>query len=242
MEDSRLSFIKTNDRSLSAPSPIMKTCIVLLAALVSLCFAQVPSSKCIEYFSPPGAISVTGTWSIQANIKDEQCRPIHVAGMRGIFPQNNTQVPIVNGDVKARVLQAFQNMLFNAASRGAGPQDCAEVIVFVSDMVSIRPIVNAVQAQLWNPTGVNPAVTLVYPPRTILQLTGFNGLTCRQAGTANPILYYQGTANSAGQVVCNNANDIPIGDILEVKGTFYIKKHHDDDDHGDHHDDDDDDR
>ena len=206
---------------------------LLLLALASLCFAQVPSSKCIEYLNPPGAIGTTGTWSIQANIKDEKCRPIHVAGMRGIFPQNNTQVPILNGDVRPRVLQAFQNMLFNAAARGAGPQDCAEVVVFVRDMVSIRPLVNSVQAQLWNPTGLNAAVTLVYPPRTILQLDGFNGLTCQVAGS-NPPQYYQGTSSPSGQVVCTqNAGDIPIGDILEVKGTFYVKNNGDDDDDDD---------
>ena len=94
-------------------------------------------------------------------------------------------------------------------------------MVFVRDMVSIRPVVNSVQAQLWNPTGLNAAVTLVYPPRTILQLDGFNGLTCQAAGS-NPPSYYQGTAGANGQVNCH-ASDIPIGDVLEVKGTFYVQ-------------------
>ena len=191
---------------------------VLLCA--SLAFAQVPDSRCVRLVNPPGAIGVTGTWSIMANITSPNCRPIHVAGMRGIFPGNNSQVPILDGDMRPRVLQAFQNMLYNAAAAGAGPQDCSEVVVFVQDMISVRPLVNSVQAQLWNPTGINAALTLVYPPRTILQINGFNGLTCR----ANSGGYYQGTAGPNGQVICDNSSDQPVGDILEVKGTFYIRE------------------
>jgi enamine deaminase RidA (YjgF/YER057c/UK114 family) len=189
---------------------------VLLAAMACKASNDNGASECVEYNNPPGAIGTTGTWSIQANIKNKHCVPIHVAGMRGINPNNNTQVSLANG-VYARVKQAFVNMLFNAASAGATAQDCAEVVVYVIDMVSIRPIVNQVQTELWgSPTANNP---FPYPPRTILQLSGFNGLTCQYATEPK---YRQGTAGANGQVVCAD-NGTPIGDILEVKGTFYVR-------------------
>lgn len=146
--------IKPNRTIFSVPRSSMAHLLLRLALLLlsaTLCFSQVPAGPCVQYFNPPGAISVTGTWSIQTNILSDDCVPIHIAGMRGIFPGNNTQVPIVNapGGLRPRILQAFENMLFEAASQGAGPADCAEVIVYVSDMVSIRPLVNSVQAQLY---------------------------------------------------------------------------------------------
>jgi enamine deaminase RidA (YjgF/YER057c/UK114 family) len=199
--------------------PFAFLCAFALALLLAATVAAKKddaASECVEYVNPVGAIGTTGTWSIQANIKNKRCVPIHVAGMRGINPNNNTQVSLANG-VYARVKQAFVNMLYNAASAGATPQDCAEVVVYVIDMVSIRPVVNQVQAELWGtPTAENP---LPYPPRTILQLTGFNGLTCQYATEPR---YRQGTAGANGQVVCAD-DGTPIGDILEVKGTFYVR-------------------
>jgi enamine deaminase RidA (YjgF/YER057c/UK114 family) len=189
---------------------------VLLAAMACKASNDNGASECVEYNNPPGAIGTTGTWSIQANIKNKHCVPIHVAGMRGINPNNNTQVSLANG-VYARVKQAFVNMLFNAASAGATAQDCAEVVVYVVDMVSIRPVVNQVQTELWGaPTATNP---FPFPPRTILQISGFNGLTCQYATEPK---YRQGTAGANGQVVCAD-NGTPIGDIMEVKGTFYVR-------------------
>jgi 2-iminobutanoate/2-iminopropanoate deaminase len=79
--------------------------------------------------------------------------------MRGIDPTTNT---IVKPEV-ARIRQAFANMKAIAASEGATLSDCVRITVYVTDMASLRPIVNKVQEDLW---GGGP-----YPPRTIIEVT-----------------------------------------------------------------------
>ncbi len=193
----------------------IKTAILLVALLA---FAAATKKTCVKYSNPAGAISTTGTWSIASEITNDDCVPINIAGMRGITPNNNTQVSLTqpNG-VYLRVKQAFLNMIYNAESFGAYATDCSRVVVFVRDMVSIRPIVNQVQTEIWGPvTAANPTP---YPPRTILQIDAFNGLTCEYSTGAK---WRQGTAGPNGQVVCE-AGGIPIGDILEVEGTFYVR-------------------
>jgi hypothetical protein len=76
--------------------------------------------------------------------------------------------------------------------------------------------VNQVQAELWG--AVTTANPRPYPPRTILQLSGFNGLTCQYAAEPK---FRQGSVSN-GQVVCADGG-LPIGDIMEVKGTFYVR-------------------
>jgi len=112
----------------------------------------------VEILSPPGAIAPTGTWSVASRAGDF----IFVAGMRGIDPATNA---LVAGD-EARVRQAFANMLHIAASQGAGLEDCARLVVYVTDMGRHRPIVNKVQEELW---AARP-----YPPRTIVEVSRLN--------------------------------------------------------------------
>ncbi|MGH7111918.1 MAG: RidA family protein, partial [Stellaceae bacterium] len=67
---------------------------------------------------------------------------------------------------EARIRQAFLNMRHIAKSRGARLQDCLRIVVYTTDMVRYRPIVNAVQRELW---GEGP-----YPPRTIVEVHRLN--------------------------------------------------------------------
>jgi len=108
--------------------------------------------------APEGAIAPTGTWAIGARGGDF----VFVAGMRGIDPETNT---LVEGD-EARVRQAFLNMKLIARSEGATLRDAVRLVVYVTDMVRFRPLVNKVQEQLW---GAGP-----YPPRTIVEVRRLN--------------------------------------------------------------------
>ena len=115
-------------------------------------------SNSFKILSPDGAINPTGTWSLGTRAGDF----VFVAGMRGIDPQSNE---LVEGDA-ARIRQAFKNMELIAQSEGASLTDAVRLTVFVTDMERYRPIVNAVQEELWSG---GP-----YPPRTILEVSKLN--------------------------------------------------------------------
>ncbi|HET7191439.1 MAG TPA: RidA family protein [Pseudolabrys sp.] len=116
------------------------------------------TSSGVRVLSPKGSIKPTGTWSLGARAGDF----VFVAGMRGIDPASNT---LVSGD-EARIRQAFANMTTIAQSEGAGLSDCVRLTVFVTDMTRLRPLVNAVQEELWD---AGP-----YPPRTIVEVARLN--------------------------------------------------------------------
>lgn len=116
------------------------------------------TSSGVRVLSPKGSIKPTGTWSLGARAGDF----VFVAGMRGIDPASNALVP---GD-EARIRQAFANMATIAQSEGAGLSDCVRLTVFVTDMDRLRPLLNAVQEELW---GAGP-----YPPRTIVEVAKLN--------------------------------------------------------------------
>ena len=115
-------------------------------------------SNSFKILSPDGAIQPTGTWSLGTRAGDF----VFIAGMRGIDPQSNE---LVEGDA-ARIQQAFENMELIAQSEGALLTDAVRLTVFVTDMERYRPIVNAVQEELWSG---GP-----YPPRTILEVSKLN--------------------------------------------------------------------
>jgi 2-iminobutanoate/2-iminopropanoate deaminase len=117
-----------------------------------------PSPNGVRTLAPDGSIRPTGPWSVGARAGDF----VFVAGMRGIDPATNQ---LVAGD-EARVRQAFANMLAIARSEGAGPRDAVRLVVYVTDMYRYRPIVNAVQTELW---GGGP-----YPPRSIVEVDRLN--------------------------------------------------------------------
>ena len=116
------------------------------------------TSSGVRVLSPKGSIKPTGTWSLGARAGDF----VFVAGMRGIDPASNT---LVSGD-EACIRQAFANMTTIAQSEGAGLSDCVRLTVFVTDMTRLRPLVNAVQEELWD---AGP-----YPPRTIVEVARLN--------------------------------------------------------------------
>src|ERR1051325_1259040 len=120
--------------------------------------AQSPSLNGVKTLAPESAIKPTGTWNVGTRAGDF----VFVAGMRGIDPKTNM---LVQGD-EARIRQAFLNMQLIAESEGASLRDCARIVVYVTDMVRFRPIVNKVQEELW---GKPP-----YPPRTIVEAHQLN--------------------------------------------------------------------
>jgi 2-iminobutanoate/2-iminopropanoate deaminase len=112
------------------------------------------SPQGVRTLSPAGAVAPTGTWSVGVRAGDF----VFVAGMRGIDPATNT---LVDGE-EARVRQAFLNMRLIAQSEGANLRDAVRLVVYVTDMGRLRPLVNKVQAELWNE---GP-----YPPRSIVEV------------------------------------------------------------------------
>lgn len=113
-----------------------------------------PPETGVRILSPAGAIAPTATWSVGARAGDF----VFVAGMRGIDPATNT---LLEGE-EARVRQAFLNMKLIAESEGARLRDAVRLVVYVTDMNRLRPLVNKVQAELWEG---GP-----YPPRTIVEV------------------------------------------------------------------------
>lgn len=112
----------------------------------------------VKTLTPGGAIKPTGPWALGSRAGDF----VFVAGMRGVDPATNT---LVQGD-EARIRQAFLNMKRIAESEGASLRDCVRIVVYVTDMLRLRPIVNTVQEELW---GGPP-----YPPRTIVEVSRLN--------------------------------------------------------------------
>jgi enamine deaminase RidA (YjgF/YER057c/UK114 family) len=112
----------------------------------------------VRTLAPEGAIKPTGPWALGTRAGDF----LYVAGMRGIDPTTNA---LVQGE-EARIRQGFLNMKRIAESEGAGLRDAVRIVVYVTDMVRLRPLVNKVQEELW---GQGP-----YPPRTILEVHRLN--------------------------------------------------------------------
>ena len=112
----------------------------------------------VKTLAPAGAIKPTGPWSLGTRAGDL----LYVAGMRGIDPGTDI---LVQGD-EARTRQAFINMQLVAQSEGATLRDAVRLVVYVTDMLRLRSIVNKVQEELW---GEGP-----YPPRTIVEVHRLN--------------------------------------------------------------------
>jgi enamine deaminase RidA (YjgF/YER057c/UK114 family) len=130
--------------------------VAALTASPDVAAAQSPNG--VRTLTPPGAIKPTGTWDLGARAGDF----VYIAGMRGIDPKTNT---LVSGD-EARIRQGFLNMQMIAQSEGASLRDCVRIVVYVTDMIRFRPLVNKVQEELW---GKGP-----YPPRTIVEVRRLN--------------------------------------------------------------------
>ena len=130
--------------------------VAALTASPDVAAAQSPNG--VRTLAPPGAIKPTGTWDLGARAGDF----VYIAGMRGIDPKTNI---LVCGD-EAPIRQGFLNMQMIAQSEGASLRDCVRIVVYVTDMIRFRPLVNKVQEELW---GKGP-----YPPRTIVEVRRLN--------------------------------------------------------------------
>lgn len=128
---------------------------VAMMTVSSAALAQSPTSpNGVRTLTPPGAIKVEGTWSLGTRAGDF----VFVAGMQGVDPATNKLVP----DPEGRVRQAFLNIKTIAQSEGATLKDCVRLTIYVSDLKSVVPLVEKVQAELW---GGPP-----YPPRTMFEV------------------------------------------------------------------------
>ena len=138
----------------------MKMTTATVAALIALwrALSRKVAPNGVKTLAPAGAIKTPGTGDLGARAGDF----VYIAGMRGIDPKTNTLVP---GD-EARIRQGFLNMQMIAQSEGASLRDCVRIVVYVTDMVRFRPLVNKVQEELW---GKGP-----YPPRTIVEVHRLN--------------------------------------------------------------------
>ena len=136
-----------------------------LIALTGSAAAQSPNG--VKTLAPAGAIKTTGTWDLGARAGDF----VYVAGMRGIDPKTNA---LVQGD-EARIRQGFLNMQMIAASEGASLQDCARIVVYVTDMFRFRPLVNKVQEELW---GKGPNDRGGSPPKSGRHFRGRRHILC----------------------------------------------------------------
>ena len=120
--------------------------------------AAARSPNRVKTLAPAGAIKTSGTWALGTRAGDL----VYIAGMRGIDPRTNT---LMAGE-EARIRQGFLNMKTIAESEGASLRDCVRIVVYVTDMLWLRPLVNEVQEELW---GSGP-----YPPRTIVEVRRLN--------------------------------------------------------------------
>lgn len=128
---------------------------VAMMTVSTTALAQSPTSpNGVRTLTPPGAIKVEGTWSLGTRAGDF----VFVAGMQGVDPATNKLVP----DPEGRVRQAFLNIKTIAQSEGATLKDCVRLTIYVSDLKSVVPLVEKVQAELW---GGPP-----YPPRTMFEV------------------------------------------------------------------------
>jgi enamine deaminase RidA (YjgF/YER057c/UK114 family) len=125
--------------------------------LATMAVARSPNG--VKTLAPAGAIKTTGPWAHGTRAGDF----VYVAGMRGIDPQTN--IPVAGEE--ARIRRGFLNMKEVAESEGASLRDCVRIVVYVTDMLWLRPLVNEVQEELW---GSGP-----YPPRTIVEVHRLSG-------------------------------------------------------------------
>jgi 2-iminobutanoate/2-iminopropanoate deaminase len=128
--------------------------IILAGALLVAAPGSAPADG-VKIIPPvSGGVKPSGSWSVGARAGDF----IFVGGMRGIDPATNK---LVDGE-EARVRQMFLNMKQVAEAEGASLRDAVRLVIYVSDVVRLRPVVNKVQQELW---GDGP-----YPPRTVLEV------------------------------------------------------------------------
>ncbi|KAL1717967.1 Endoribonuclease L-PSP/chorismate mutase-like protein [Schizophyllum commune] len=135
--------------------------LFLAAAVLPFVAAQqanYTSPQGVEILNPSQSISATGPWSLMSIAGDS----VYVAGMRGIYPSNDSMAEVGY----PRIKQAFLNMQWLAEYAGAELTDCARLVVYTTDMFRYRPIVNQVQEELWK--------NGTYPPRTIVEVQRLN--------------------------------------------------------------------
>ncbi|KAF6810270.1 endoribonuclease l-psp [Colletotrichum plurivorum] len=114
----------------------------------------------VEIYNPSTLFKPTGPWSLMSRAGDT----IYVAGMRGIYPANNTLAPVGI----ERIRQAYANMIQLAELAGTDRYSAARLVVYTTDMYRYRPLCNQVQIELWGEDANR------HPPRTIIEVQRLN--------------------------------------------------------------------
>jgi 2-iminobutanoate/2-iminopropanoate deaminase len=130
----------------------------VLAALVASLSGEGDASKGrdagVKMVARAGTIAPAGSASLASRAGDF----LFVAGMGGNDPKTGAAVE----NEAARIRQAFLNLKMVAEFEGSRLADCVRLVVYLTDMARLRPLVDAVQAQLWAGSG--------YPPRTMVEV------------------------------------------------------------------------
>ncbi|KAK1674948.1 endoribonuclease L-PSP [Colletotrichum godetiae] len=114
----------------------------------------------VEIFNPSVLFPPTGPWSLMSKAGNT----VYVAGMRGIYPSNNTLAPVGID----RIRQAYGNMIQLAELAGTDRFSAVRLIVYTTDMYRYRPLCNQAQTELW---GNDPNR---HPPRSIIEVQRLN--------------------------------------------------------------------
>ncbi|KAK1706966.1 hypothetical protein CaCOL14_011022 [Colletotrichum acutatum] len=118
------------------------------------------SSAGVEIFNPSVLFPPTGPWSLMSKAGNT----VYIAGMRGIYPSNNTLAPVGID----RIRQAYANMVQLAELAGTDRFSAVRLVVYTTDMYRYRPLCNQAQTELWG----NDANK--HPPRSIIEVQRLN--------------------------------------------------------------------
>ncbi|TDZ25352.1 RutC family protein [Colletotrichum orbiculare MAFF 240422] len=114
----------------------------------------------VEIYNPSVLFTPTGPWSLMSKAGDT----LYIAGMRGIYPANNTLAPVGID----RIRQAYANMIQLAELAGTDRFSAARLVVYTTDMYRYRPLCNQAQTEFW---GSDPNR---HPPRSIIEVQRLN--------------------------------------------------------------------
>ncbi|OHF03938.1 endoribonuclease L-PSP [Colletotrichum orchidophilum] len=114
----------------------------------------------VEIYNPSLLFPPTGPWSLMSKAGNT----VYVAGIRGVYPSNNTLAPVGID----RIRQAYANMIQLAELAGTDRFSAVRLVVYTTDMYRYRPLCNQVQTELW---GNDPNR---YPPRSIIEVQRLN--------------------------------------------------------------------
>ncbi|KAK1964104.1 endoribonuclease L-PSP [Colletotrichum sublineola] len=114
----------------------------------------------VEIYNPSVLFTPTGPWSLMSKAGNI----LYIAGMRGIYPSNDTLAP---AGIE-RIRQAYGNMIQLAELAGADRFSAVRLVVYTTDMYRYRPLCNQAQTEFWGEDANR------HPPRSIIEVQRLN--------------------------------------------------------------------